>query len=109
MKKVLVTVVMAALIGTLVFMFACAKSGGADPLVGTWAMVTEPSKTVKISKEGDQYFYEGSQGKTKAQKKDENTLIVPMGPIEVNVKRDPGTDILTVSFMGENYQYKKTK
>jgi hypothetical protein len=108
MKRVFITVVMAALIGTLVFMFACAKPGG-DPLVGTWAMVSEPSKTIKITKEGDQYFYEGSQGKTKAQKKDENTLLVPMGPIEVTVKRDPGTDILTVSFMGENYQYKKTK
>ena len=108
MKRVLVTVATAALIGTLVFMFACAKSGG-DPLVGTWAMVSEPSKTVKISKEGDHYFYEGSQGKTPAQKKDENTLVVPMGPIEVVVKRDPGTDILTVSFMGENYQYKKAK
>jgi hypothetical protein len=108
MKRVFITVVMAALIGTLVFMFACAKPGG-DPLVGTWAMVSEPSKTIKITKEGDQYFYEGSQGKTAAQKKDENTLLVPMGPIEVTVKRDPGTDILTVSFMGENYQYKKTK
>jgi hypothetical protein len=108
MKRVLVTVVTAALIGTLVFMFACAKSGG-DPMVGTWAMVTEPSKTIKISKEGEQYYYEGSQGKTKAEKKDENTLLVPMGPIVVTVKRDPGTDILTVSFMGENYQYKKAQ
>lgn len=109
MKRVLVTVTTAALIGTLVFMFACAKSGGSDPLVGTWAMVTEPSKTIKITKEGDQYFYEGSQGKTAAQKKDENTLLVPMGPIQVTVKRDPGTNILTVSFMGENYQYKKAQ
>ena len=88
MKRVLVTVATAALIGTLVFMFACAKSGG-DPLVGTWAMVSEPSKTIKISKEGEQYFYEGSQAKTPAQKKDENTLFVPMGPIDVNRQKRP--------------------
>ncbi len=62
MKRVLVTVATAALIGTLVFMFACAKSGG-DPLVGTWAMVSEPSKTIKISKEGDQYFYKAARAR----------------------------------------------
>ena len=96
----------AALLSALV-MFSCAKSG--DPLVGTWGMVSEPSKTIKITKEGGQYFYEGSQGKTAAQKKDANTLLVPMGPIVVTVKLDPGTGILSVSFMGENYQYKKIK
>ncbi len=96
----------AALLSALA-MFACAKSS--DPLVGTWGMVSEPSKTIKITKEGGQYFYEGSQGKTAAQKKDANTLLVPMGPIVVTVKLDPGTSILSVSFMGENYQYKKVK
>ncbi|MHB8173229.1 MAG: hypothetical protein ACYDFU_02060 [Nitrospirota bacterium] len=106
MKRALGILLTAALIST-VFMFACAKSS--DPLVGTWGMVSEPSKTIKITKEGSQYFYEGSQGKTAAQKKDENTLLVPMGPIVVTVKRDPGTGILSVSFMGESYQYKKIK
>ena len=76
-------------------------------MVGTWAMVGNPGKTIKISKEGGQYFYEGSQGKTSATKQDDNTLLVPMGPVQVTVKLDPATNTLTVSFMGENYKYKR--
>lgn len=108
-RKVLGIVVAVAMVVSLMSVLACDKGGakGGDPLIGTWAMVDNPGKTVKISKEGEQYFYEGSQGKSPATRQDENTLVVPMGPIEVTVKLDPATGVLTVSFMSETYQYKK--
>jgi len=106
-KKVLGIAVSALLVFSLVAFAACAKGKGSDPLVGSWAMVGAPEKKVNITKEGEQYMYEGSQGKTPATKKDENTLLVPMGPIEVTVKLDPKTGILNVSFMSESYNYKK--
>lgn len=97
------------LLVSLMSVLACdkGKAKGGDALVGTWAMIDSPDKKVTISKEGEQYFYEGSQPKAPANKVDENTLIVPMGPVEVTVKLDPSTGILTVSFMSETYQYKK--
>ena len=107
-KKVLYAALVVLVFAGLVMTAACAK-GGSDPLVGTWGMKADPSKTVKITKEGGKYFYEGSQGKTEAQKQDENTLLIPMGPIQVTAKLDPAAGVLSVSFMGENYQYTKTK
>lgn len=107
MKKALSLTLLAVFVISLAFMAACAKGGGKDAIVGTWAMVDSPSKVVKITKEGEQYFYEGSQGKTPATKQDDNTLLVSMGPVQVTVKLDPATGILTVSFMGETYKYKR--
>ena len=108
MKKVYSIMLLTAVMAALVALVACSKGGG-DPLVGTWGMVDNPSKTVKITKEGNQYFYEGSQGKSPATKKDDTTLVVPMGPIEVTCKVDPSTQVLSVMFMGERYQYKKVQ
>jgi hypothetical protein len=109
-KKVISLTLIAAFIMSLAFVAACAKGAKkGEGLVGTWAMVDSPAKVVKITKEGEQYFYEGSQGKSPATKQDENTLLVAMGPIQVTVKLDPASGILTVSFMGENYKYKRTQ
>jgi len=83
------------------------KAGGEDALVGTWEMVGNPSKTVSVSKEGDQYFYTGSQGKMPATMVGENSLVVPMSGIEVTVAIDPATGQLNVGFMGESYMYNK--
>lgn len=111
MKKILGLVFSVVVLVSLMSVLACDKKGaakgGGDPLIGTWEMVDNPGKVVKISKEGEQFFYEGSQGKSPATRQDENTMIVPMGPIEVSVKLDPSTGILSVSFMSEVYQYKK--
>ncbi len=109
MKKVISLTLMAVLIATIALTAACAKSAKSGGLVGTWGMVDNPTKTIKISMEGGQYFYEGSQGKSPAQKQDDNTLLVPMGPIQVTVKFDPATNILNVSFMGESYKYKRVQ
>jgi len=106
-KKFLGVAAIALLVVSLAFAAACSKKS--EGIVGTWGMVGAPEKTVKITKEVDNYFYEGSQGKTPAKKQDENTLIVPMGPIEVTAKLDPATGVLSVSFMGESYQYKKVQ
>ena len=107
MKKVLVLAFSVLLVAALALTVSCSKGKGGDPLVGTWAKVDDASKTVKITKEGEQYFYEGSQGKSPATKQDDTTLQVAMGPIQVTVKLDPATNVLSVAFMGENYQYKK--
>lgn len=108
MKKFLAVALAVFFVVTLASVVACSKGKGGDPLVGTWTKVDDPGKTIKITKEGEQYFYEGSQGKSPATKQDENTLAVSMGPIQVTVKLDPATGMLGVAFMGENYQYKKT-
>ena len=108
MKKLIGVTMALALVVSLISLSACAKGKGGDPLVGTWTMVDQPGKVVTITKEGENYFYEGSQGKSPATKVDENTLKVPMGPIEVTVQLDPATGVLGVSFMGENYKYKKS-
>jgi len=98
------------IMASLVALTACEpKKAAGDPLVGTWAMADNPSKVVKVSKEGEQYFYEGSQGKMPATKVDDNTLSVPMSGIEVTVALDPASGELQVSFMGEVYKYKRTK
>jgi len=107
-KKFTTVLLFAAFAVTLFALSACTQSAG-DPMVGKWGMVDNPTKTVTISKEGDKYFYEGSQGKMPAVKKDDNTLMVSMGPVEVNVKYDAKSGELGVSFMGENYRYKKVK
>jgi len=109
MRKFLGLAISLMFVVSLLSVVACAKGGGKEPLVGTWAMDGNPGKTVKISKEGQQYFYEGSQGKTPATKVDENTLQVSMGPIQVTVKLDPASNVLAVSFMGESYKYKKVQ
>ena len=106
MKRVISLLVLSAITAALILTVACSKGGG-EGLVGNWGMVDSPQKVVKITKEGTQYFYEGSQGKTPATKQDDNTLLVNMGPIQVTAKLDPATGILTVAFMGEKYQYKK--
>lgn len=108
MKRIYGILLLAAITAALVGLVACSKGGG-DAIVGTWGMVDNPSKTVKITKEGNQYFYEGSQGKSPATKKDDNTLLVPMGPIQVTAQLDPSTKVLSVMFMGERYQYKKVQ
>lgn len=108
MKKALGILVMVMVVSAVIMTAACSKSGGKG-IVGNWAMVGSPEKIVKITKEGEQFFYEGSQGKSAAQKQDENTLLVPMGPIQVTAKYDPAKDTLSVSFMGENYQYTRAK
>ena len=108
-KKALGLLVSVALVLSLLSVVACSKGGGGDKLLGTWGMVGSPEKKIKILKEGDKYIYEGSQGKTNATKKDDNTLTVPMGPVEVTVKLDPATDELSVAFMGENYKYKRVQ
>jgi len=98
--------IMASLVG----LTACEqKKAAGDPLVGTWTMVDNPSKVVKVYKEGEQYYYEGSQGKMPATKVDDNTLSVPMSGIEVTVALDPASGELQVSFMGEIYKYKKSE
>lgn len=109
MKKIIGLAILAVFVAGLAFTAACAKGGKSEGMVGTWGMVDSPTKTVKISKEGEQYFYEGSQGKVPATKQDENTLLVTMGPVQVTVKLDPATSILTVAFMGESYKYKKVQ
>jgi hypothetical protein len=97
------------IIASLVGLTACEqKKAAGDPLIGTWAMADNPSKTVKVSKEGNQYYYEGSQGKMAATKVADNTLSVPMSGIEVKVTYDQPSGELQVSFMGEVYKYKKT-
>lgn len=108
MKKAIGILVMVMVVSAVMMTAACSK-GGSKGIVGNWAMVGSPEKIVKITKEGEQYFYEGSQGKSPAQKQDENTLLIPMGPIQVTAKLDPAKDILSVSFMGENYQYQRAK
>ena len=108
MKKVLYTALTVFVFAGLLMTAACSKGGG-EQLVGSWGMVGSPEKVVKITKEGGQYFYEGSQGKSQATKQDDNTLLIPMGPIQVTAKLDPATGVLSVMFMGENYQYKKMK
>lgn len=108
MKKALSILVMVMVVSAVMMTAACSKGGGKG-IVGNWAMVGSPEKIVKITKEGEQYFYEGSQGKSQAQKQDENTLLIPMGPIQVTAKLDPAKDTLSVSFMGENYQYTRAK
>lgn len=108
-KKTALLLLAMVFVLSVVALSGCDKKAKGDPLVGTWGMVDNPSKTVKISKEGDKYFYEGSQGKNPANKVDDNTLSVPMGPIEVTVVFDPAKDVLTVSFMGESYSYKKVQ
>ena len=107
MKKILSLAILAALVMSMALAVGCAKGKGGDALVGTWGKVDNPQSTVKITKEGEKYFYEGSQGKNEAIKQDENTLLVKMGPIDVTVKLDPASGVLTVAFMGESYQYKK--
>jgi len=106
-KKFITILAMAAFVVSLALVAACNKKS--DGLAGTWGMVDNPGKTIKITQEGSQWFYEGSQGKAPANKQDENTLVIPMGPIEVTAQLDPATGILTVKFMGESYQYKKVK
>ena len=108
MKRVLYAAVAVFVFAGLLMTAACSKGGG-DQLIGTWGMVDNPQKQVKITMEGGKYIYEGSQGKTQATKQDDNTLLVPMGPIQVTAKLDPSKGILSVMFMGENYQYKKVK
>ncbi len=107
MKKLFSLSVSLLLVVSLAYMSACAKKG--DPLVGTWEMVGQPGKTIKITKEGNNYFYEGSQGKNPATKVDENTLKVSMMGIDVTIHLDPATNILSVSFMSEVYKYKKVQ
>jgi hypothetical protein len=108
-KKYLGLALVAVIMTAAISLVACSKPVATDNLVGTWGMNGDAAKTIKISKEGANYFYEGSQGKTPAQKQDDNTLLVPMGPIQVTVKYDPAAKTLGVSFMGENYIYKKVK
>ncbi len=107
MKKVLSLVILTVVVMSLALAVGCAKGKGGENLVGTWGKVDNPQSQIKITKEGENYFYEGSQGKSPATKQDENTLLVKMGPIDVNVKLDPASGVLTVAFMGESYQYKK--
>jgi len=106
-KKVLAVFFSVMMIAALASLVACKGKSGGDAIVGTWVKTDDPGKEVKITKEGDKFFYEGSQGKVEAAKQDENTLLVQMGPIPVTVKLDPATGMLGVAFMGENYQYKK--
>jgi hypothetical protein len=107
-KKILSLVILTALVMSLAVAVGCAKGkSGGDAMVGTWGKVDNPQSQIKITKEGENYFYEGSQGKSPATKQDENTLLVKMGPIDVTVKLDPASGKLTVAFMGESYQYQK--
>ena len=108
MKKALGILAIVMIVSAVMMTAACSK-GGSKSIVGNWSMVGSPDKIVKITKDGEQYFYEGSQGKTPAQRQDDNTLLIPMGPIQVTAKLDPAKDTLSVSFMGENYQYQRAK
>lgn len=108
-KRIAALLLMLTFVVSLAAVIGCEAKPKGDPLVGTWGMADNPSKTIKISKEGEQYFYEGSQGKSPANKIDDNTLKIPMGPIEVDVVLDPASGVLTVSFMGEKYGYKKVQ
>lgn len=109
MKKIAVWVMSLMLAVSIFGLAACTqeKAKAGDPMVGDWEMVGNPSKVVSVLKEGDQYFYVGSQGKMPANKLDENTLVVPMSGIDVTVKHDSATGELSVSFMGESYKYSK--
>ncbi len=109
MKKFAVFAMSLMFVVSMFGLAACTpeKAGGGDAILGDWEMVGNPSKVVSVVKEGDQYFYVGSQGKMPANKLDENTLAVPMSGIDVTVKLDPASKQLTVSFMGESYAYTK--
>lgn len=109
MKKFVVFAMSLMFAVSILGLAACAqeKTKAGDPMVGDWEMVGNPSKVVSVVKEGDNYFYVGSQGKMAATKVDENTLKVPMSGIDVTVQFDPATNELSVNFMGESYKYTK--
>lgn len=87
----------------------CQQGPKGDPMLGTWAKVDSAGSTISITKEGEQYFYSGAYGKAPATKVDENTMTASMPPFELSIKLDPASGVLTVSFAGEEYQYKKAQ
>ena len=119
MKRIVGLILSVFAVVSLVAVIGCnpQKGGntaaGGDQMVGVWAMKDNPSKTVSVTKEGDQYFYTGSQPKTACQKTGDTTLACDMGSPEasmpVTLTFDFEKNELTVNFMGGDYIYTKAE